>query len=63
MNIFKNQLNNVTLYNNNKILKEYLDKWKSFIKKEKIKQDLIKIQKKKVLGDKLRSTVNNRQKN
>ena len=62
MNIFKNQLNNVTLYNNNKILKEYLDKWKSFIKKEKIKQDLIKIQKKKVLGDKLRSTVNNRQK-
>ena len=62
MNIFKNQLNNVTLYNNNKILKEYLDKWKSFIKKEKIKQDLIKIQKKKVLGDKLRSTVNNCQK-
>jgi hypothetical protein len=62
MNIFKNQLNNVTIYNNNKILKEYLDKWKSFIKKEKIKQDLIQIQKKKVLGEKLRSTVNNRQK-
>ena len=62
MNIFKNQLKNVTIYNNNKILKKYFDKWKSFIKKEKIKQDLIQIQKKKLLGEKLRSTVNNRQK-
>jgi len=62
MDILQNQLNNITIYNNIKKLKKYFDKWKSFIKKEKIKRDLIKIQKKKILGDKLRSTVNNRQK-
>ena len=62
MNILKKQLDNLTIYNNNKKLKKYLDKWKSYIKEKEIKEKLFKYQQKKVAGYKLRNILNNLQK-
>ena len=58
MDILKNQLNYVTIYNNNKKLKKYFDIWKEFAKRQEIKNELIKYQTKKISGDKLRNTFN-----
>ena len=62
MDILKRQLNNLILYNNNRKLKKYLDKWRNNIKRKEIKEKLIKYQTRKIAGDKLRSTLNNIQK-
>ena len=62
MNILKNQLNNLTIYNNNKKLKKYLSKWKSYIEKKEIKEKLMKYQQKKIAKEKLRNILNNLQK-
>jgi hypothetical protein len=53
-----NQLNNLTVYNNNKKLKKYFDKWKEYIKNKEVKAKLFKYQTKKLAGNKLFSTLN-----
>ena len=58
MAIFKKQLNNITIYNNNKKLKKYFDKWKEYIKNKEVKDKLVKYQKKKIAGNKLISILN-----
>ena len=62
MNILKKQLNNLTIYNNNKKLKKYLSKWKSYIERKEIKENLLKFQQKKIAKDKLKSILNKLQK-
>ena len=62
MKIFKNQLNNLTIYNNNKLLKKYFDKWKELLNKREIKNSLIKFRSKKTAGDKFKKIINNSQK-
>ena len=41
MDIFQKQLNNLTIYNNKKILQKYFDKWKDYTNTKKIKNELI----------------------
>ena len=62
MDIFQKQLNNLTIYNNKKILQKYFDKWKDYTNKKKIKNELIKYRSKKLSCDKLISSFNNIQK-
>ena len=59
MDILKQQLNNLIIFNNNRKLKKYFDKWRNNIQSKKIKLELIKYQTKKIAGDKLRTTLNN----
>ena len=58
MNILTKQLNNITIYNNNKKLKKYFDIWKEYIKNKEVKDKLFKYQMKKIAGNKLISTLN-----
>ena len=62
MEIFQKQLNNLTIYNNKKILQKYFDKWKDYTSIKKIKNELIKYRSKKLSCDKLISSLNNIQK-
>ena len=48
MDIFQKQLNNLTIYNNKKILQKYFDKWKDYTSIKKIKNELIKYRSKKL---------------
>ena len=58
MNILTKQLNNITIYNNNKKLKKYFEIWKEYIKNKEVKDKLFKYQMKKIAGNKLISTLN-----
>ena len=58
MNILTKQLNNITIYNNNKKLKKYFDIWKEYIKNKEVKDKLFKYQMKKIAVNKLISTLN-----